>query len=267
MTEEVFDAFAKAREQHLPCVLVTVAATKGSVPRAAGAKMLVYEDGRAVGTIGGGKMEALAIADSMVALQSQIPLLKLYPLHESDAASFGAICGGEVTLLIEPQTTGEALFIVGGGHCGKAISKLARECGFLVTVIDDRAELLVDFPAAHRISDRPAPEFIAGREWQKKDALVIVSRNFELDREALAAALQRGTMGYLGMIGSRRKVRLVFDDLASRGANEAQLRSVFAPIGLDIGADSPAEVAISVMAEVLQTLRGRKGGHLAFGHG
>jgi xanthine dehydrogenase accessory factor len=130
--------------------------------------MLVYEDGRIVGTVGGGKLEALAIGEAVAALRSQLPVLKAFPLHESDVASFGAICGGEVTLLIEPQAVGEALFIVGGGHCGRAIAKLARECNFHVTVIEDRAELLADFPAQRRITGQTAPEFIVDREWRRK---------------------------------------------------------------------------------------------------
>lgn len=258
MNREVFDALVAARNEQKPCVLVTVAATQGSVPREAGAKMLVHGDGEFIGTIGGGKFEALVVAEALGALGArQRAVLKTYPLHEGDADSFGAICGGEVTVLIEPQLGGEALFIVGAGHCARALARLAQDCGWHVTVHDERAELLADFPAHQRIAEPTAPEFIVSRAWQRDEALVLLSRNHELDREALHAALQTGGMGYLGMIGSRRKVRQVFDELGARGIGAEQLARVFAPIGLDVGADAPAEIAVSVMAEMLAVLRRR----------
>ena len=262
MSDTLLQELLSARERRTSCALATVATTTGSVPRKAGAKMIVYGDGKISGTIGGGKFEALVDADTLGALREQRPVLKKYPLHEGDACSFGAICGGEVTILIEPQTTGEALVLVGAGHCAQAIAKLARECGWHVTLLDDRAELLTDSAASLKISDRSPAEFIATHGWQPDEALVLVSRNFEIDREALHAALQQTGIAYLGMIGSLRKVRRVFDDLRQRGISESVLEKVHAPIGLDIGADSPAEIAVAVLAEVMQVLRARKGGHL-----
>ncbi len=263
MSDALLHELLGAREQRTACTLVTVAATSGSVPREAGAKMIVYLTGKTSGTIGGGKFESLVIAESLAAMRGGQPLLKTYPLHEDDAASFGAICGGEATVLIEPQVVKEALFLVGAGHCAQAIARLAGDCGLHVTVIDDRAELLGDFPARQRVSEIAPARFISERQWQRDEALVIVSRNFEIDRDALEAALARGGFGYLGMIGSQRKVRRVFDELASRGVRDEQLATVFAPIGLDIGSEAPAEIAISVLGEVLQVLRSRPGGHLA----
>jgi xanthine dehydrogenase accessory factor len=131
-----------------------------------------------------------------------------------------------------------------------------------VTVQDERAELLADFPASQRIVQPGAPEFIAGRAWRRDEALVLLNRNHELDREALHAALRAGGMGYLGMIGSRRKVRRVFDELSARGVSAEDLARVFAPVGLDVGADSPAEIAVSVMAEMLAVMRAKSGGSL-----
>jgi xanthine dehydrogenase accessory factor len=244
--------------------LVTVAETRGSVPRAAGAKMLVYRDGECFGTVGGGKFEALVIKASLAAIESGETLLKRYPLHEADAESFGAICGGEVTVFIEPQLARERLVIVGAGHCARALAKLAGDCGLHVTVLDDRAELLSDFPQAQRlVPGEKCADFIRQHDWRRGDALVMASRNYQLDLEALAVAIEQPVIGYLGMIGSRRKVQRVFAELAARDPQNAQrLERVFAPIGLDIGADSPTEIAIAVMAEILQVLRGREGGHL-----
>ena len=113
--------------------VVTVAATSGSVPRAAGSKMFVYADGSCAGTIGGGKFESLVIAEAQAAIETKKPLLKTYPLREGETDSFGAICGGEVTVFIEPQSTGEALYLIGAGHCARAIAKseerrVGKEC-------------------------------------------------------------------------------------------------------------------------------------------
>ncbi len=263
MTDALLAELLAAREARSPCALVTVAATTGSVPRAAGSKMLVYADGKISGTIGGGKFESLVRDEAIAALRSKTPLLKNYPLHEGETDSFGAICGGEATVLIEPQVSSEAIYLVGGGHCARAIAKLATESGFFVTVIEDRAEELNDFPAAVCLTSSSPAEFISSRSWQKDEALVMVSRNHEIDREALAAAVQHADgAGYVGMIGSKRKVRMVFEKLRERGLPEEKLSRVYAPLGMDIGADSPAEIAISAMAEIVAVLRARSGGHM-----
>ena len=266
MTDALLAELLQARQARRPCALVTLAATAGSVPRSAGSKMLVYADGKCSGTIGGGKFEALVIEEALVALRWKKPLLKSYPLHEGDADSFGAICGGEATVLIEPQILSEAIYLIGGGHCARAIAKLALDSGFLVSVIEDRPELLEEFPSAVQChTDTTPPEFIAAHPWQGDEALVIVSRNHEIDREALAAAVEQIGAGYIGMIGSKRKVRLVFDQLRERGVAQEKLSHVYAPLGLDIGADSPAEIAISALAEIITVLRRRHAGHMRSG--
>jgi xanthine dehydrogenase accessory factor len=263
MNDALLDELAAARRLRTPCALVTVAATRGSVPRAAGSKMLVYADGAISGTIGGGKFESLVIEEARQQMRATKPLLKTYPLHESSADSFGAICGGEVTVLIEPQILSEAIFLIGGGHCAQAIAKLANDCGLFVTVIDDRAGLMSTLPPhAAVVSDVEPAKFIASRKWQSDEALVIVSRNYEIDRDALAAALEVSGPGYVGMIGSDRKVQRVFDQLRERGVSKEKLAEVYAPLGLDIGADAPAEIAVSVVAEILAVLRQRSGKHL-----
>lgn len=257
--DAVLAALLDARAQRQPCVLATLAAVKGSTPRAAGAKALIFPDGRLLGTIGGGKFESLVIADALTALQRGHPVLKAYPLHETAPDSFGAICGGEATVLLEPQRPGPALVIFGAGHCGQALCRLARDCGWHVTVLDDRPDLLAACPAHHR-HEGAAPAFIAAQAWGPDDALVLVSRNHELDREALAAALATEPgPGYLGMIGSRRKVQHVLADMRQRGLSEARIAALRAPLGLDLAADAPMEIAISILAEIMLVLRQRSG--------
>jgi xanthine dehydrogenase accessory factor len=261
MNDTILDELLRARTARTSCALVTVAATKGSVPREPGSKMIVYGNGKTSGTIGGGKFESLVSEEAIRAMREKKPLLKTYPLHEGDACSFGAICGGEVTIFIEPQMLREAIYLVGAGHCARAVAKLAIDCGLFVTVVDDRVELLADLPEAVAKVSTPAADFIRERKWNPDEALVLVSRNHEIDRDALRAALAVGGAGYVGMIGSRRKVQHVFDQLREQGVTRETLANVYAPLGLDIGADSPAEIAVSVVAEVLAVLRKRSGEH------
>ena len=254
---------AAAQQARVPCALATVVSTRGSVPRAAGAKMLVYGDGRISGTVGGGKFESLVIAEALEIIADGTPRLKTYFLREGEPQSFGAICGGEASVFMEALTAGEALWIFGGGHCSQAIARLARECGFYVGVVEDRTDQAAPerFPGINQlVTDQPAPAFIAGRDWNARDALVIVNRHAGLDKVTLDAALRRGVPGYVGMMGSRRKVSRVFDELAAEGHAREALAKVHAPIGLDIGAESPAEIAVSIVAEVLRFSRRRETG-------
>ena len=262
MTGLLFDEMMKARKERRAHSIVTIAAAKGSVPRQAGSKMLVYPDGKISGTIGGGKFESLVLADTLAMPRKSAPLLKTYPLHEASVDSFGAVCGGEVTVLIEPQLPPPALTLVGAGHCSRALAQLARTCGWHVTVLDDRADQLTAFPA-HDILTDSAPAFIAAKSWQDDDALVLVSRSYQIDRDALATALRHRTMGYLGMIGSQRKVRLVLTDLLSDGFTTADFQDLHAPLGLDLGADHPDEIAVSIFAEILTVFNGTTGLPLA----
>ena len=260
--EELLEAKTSGRE----CVLATVAATKGSVPRQAGTRMIVYASGAISGTIGGGKFEALVIEDSLATLQTGKPELKTYLLREGSPTSFGAICGGEVTALLEPQNQSGTIYLFGAGHCAIAIARLARICGFRTVLIEDRPEIVESFEPADEKRVEPEPaHWISGRSWRRSDALVLVNRNYQLDRDALEAALNTGGFGYLGMMGSKRKVHRVYDELTHRGLDPKVFGQVHAPIGLEIGADSPEEIAVSVIAEVLAVLRGQTGKSMRMG--
>jgi len=262
VSEHIHRLLLEASRSGEACALATVAKVTGSGPREAGAKMVIFEDGRIAGTIGGGKFESLVIDEARKAMTTGKAILKTYPLHEASEESFGAICGGEVTVFIEPQVRAPFFCLIGAGHCAQALAKFASQCGFAVTVLDDRADLLGSphFDSSIRCLSEPSPEaFVRSHKWSERDALVLVSSNYHLDREALAAALEKGGMGYLGMIGSKKKVLTVFDELSKRGISRKLLASVRAPIGLNIGADSPEEIAVSVLAEVIMVLRAADG--------
>lgn len=260
-TDGLLRELLAARARREPCVVATVAAVRGSVPRESGAKALIFEDGRILGTIGGGKMEALVIADALSTLADGQPVLKTYPLHEASPDSFGAICGGEATLFLEPQALGEWLHIFGGGHCGQTLARLAMDCGWHVTLVDDRPDTLKS-GAANVLHEGSAAGYIAARAWRKNDAAVLVARNFHLDRDALAALLANPGAGYLGMMGSKKKVRAVFEELRAQGVTPEALAAVHAPVGLDIRADSPMEIAVSILAEIMAVMRQGRGSSL-----
>ena len=263
MGDDFFSSLQEARESGQPFTVVTVVQTQGSVPRHPGAKMIVFSDGSIRGTVGGGKFESLVIEEAKVRLKDGHNLLRKYPLREGETDSFGAICGGEVTLWFEPHKKAPCLLLVGAGHCAQAIAKLGAECGFHVTVVDDRREWTETCPGVHRkVSDRAPQEVIRGLSWTGEDAIVLVSRNFMIDRDALEEAVKAKAIGYIGMIGSRKKVFQVYDELKAKGVKAEALGRVYAPIGLDIGSDSPVEIAVSVLGEILQVLRQAKGGHL-----
>ena len=262
VTEDIHGLLLEASHAGEACAVATVAKVTGSAPREVGTKMVIFEDGRIAGTIGGGKFESLVIEEARKAMATGKPILKTYPLHEASEESFGAICGGEVTVFIEPQARPPFFCLIGAGHCARALAKFASECGFTVTVLDDRANLLglPHFDSSIRCLSEPSAEaFVRSQNWSERDAVVLVSRNYHLDREALAAALEKGGMGYLGMIGSKKKVLTVFDELSKRGISREALACVRAPVGVNIGADSPAEIAVSVLAEVIMVLRAADG--------
>src|SRR5437016_8320079 len=148
MNDALLEELLRARQTRTLCALATVAATTGSVPRQTGSKMLVYADGKVSGTIGGGKFEALVVEECLKSIATKEPVLKTYPLREDKPDSFGAICGGEVTVMIEPQNLSSALFLVGAGHCSLAIARLATDCGMYATVVEDRADLIENLPAS-----------------------------------------------------------------------------------------------------------------------
>ena len=262
---------AELRTKGAACAMVTVIATAGSTPRKAGAKMVVVPDsGKPVGTIGGGKLEALAIemAQKSILEEKFTPFVTNYPLHEADEHSFGAVCGGEVTILTETFPAARPLVIVGAGHCGSAIARLARTIGLPVHLVDDRSHLtaatgLDNLPTAASLAELGFSAAPSCSPPAMPLAVVAVSRNYETDLSALRTIAEYlDQIPYVGMIGSTRKVRKVMDTLAGDGIPPERLKMIFAPIGLDIGAESPAEIAVSVIAQILTVTRGRNGGHL-----
>jgi xanthine dehydrogenase accessory factor len=263
--DRVLAALLEARERGQPAVLATIVRARGSVPRHAGSKMLVYGDGRTVGTIGGGQMEALVVQEAAAALAERQPRLLPYSLVEPDRGDPG-VCGGEVEIFLEPYPAPAAVWVVGCGHVGRAVAHLAHWLGFRVIVTDDRVELAtpeatpggdVYLPGA--IEHALAAEPVTGNSY-----LVVVTRNVLVDREILPKLLDTPAP-YIGVIGSQRRWTETRRILQEDGLDEVRLGRIRSPIGLELNAETPEEIAVSILAEILMLHRGGSGTPMAAG--
>jgi xanthine dehydrogenase accessory factor len=258
MNQEVFAAVADALERGEPAALVTIVSTTGSTPQRIGAKMLVFADGRIVGTIGGGCYENDAFWKARDAITSRKPQLVRYELSDDFAQETGLICGGQMDVYIEPIEPSPELYIVGAGHVGFHLGRAAHEAGFRVHVVDDREKFAnrERFPDAAEVVVDDIPAWIARTPLPAHAYAVIVTRGHTNDLEALRALAPR-ELRYLGLIGSRAKVARIYDQLTADGLPTEKLSHVHAPIGLDIGAVTPQEIAVSILAELIAVKHGK----------
>ena len=236
--------------------LVTVVRSQGSTPQRAGAKMLVWADGRTVGTIGGGCYENDAFWKAREAIATGRPSLLHYELNDDFAQENGLICGGQMDVHIDPLAPSPRLFIIGAGHVGLHLAKAAAEVGFRIHVVDDREKFANPerFPGADIVVE-PIPEWLQRADVPAASYVVVVTRGHQHDLDAMRALAAR-ELKYLGLIGSRAKVARISDALVAEGMPPECLERVHAPIGLEIGAVTPAEIAISILAELIAVSRG-----------
>ena len=258
MSDDVLREIPRALDGGRAAALVTIVATSGSTPRRAGAKLLVYADGRVVGTIGGGSCEHDALDRAREAIRMQQPLLVHYDLENGTPGEGGVICGGQMDVFIEPLHPASHLYIIGAGHVGREVARVAYLAGFQVHVVDDRPEFAnaERFPDAVEVVVDDIPGWLTRTQLPPRAYAVIVTRGHRDDHDALNALAGRD-LTYLGMIGSRAKVRQVFDSLAARGVPAEALARVHAPVGLDLGASTPGEIAVSIVAELVAVRSGR----------
>jgi xanthine dehydrogenase accessory factor len=259
MNREVFAAVADALERGEPAALVTIVSTTGSTPQRIGAKMLVFSDGRIVGTIGGGCYENDAFGKAREAILSRKPQLVHYELDDDFAQETGLICGGQMDVYIEPIEPSPELYVIGAGHVGFHLARIAQEAGFSVHVVDDREKFANPerFPTAVEIVVDDIPAWIARANLPTHAYAVIVTRGHTNDLEALRALAPR-ELRYLGLIGSRAKVARIYGELAKSRIDAEALSRVHAPIGLDIGAVTPQEIAVSILAELIAVKHGKE---------
>jgi xanthine dehydrogenase accessory factor len=258
MNREVFAAVADALERGEPAALVTIVSTTGSTPQRVGAKMLVFGDGRIVGTIGGGCYENDAFGKAREAIATRAAQLVHYELSDDFAQETGLICGGQMDVYIEPIEPSPELYIIGAGHVGFHLARVAHDVGFRIHVIDDREKFAnaERFPAAAEIVVDDIPSWIARAGLPAHAYAVIVTRGHTNDLDALRALAPR-ELRYLGLIGSRAKVARIYDALTTEQMPAETLKRVHAPIGLDIGAVTPQEIAVSILAELIAVKHGK----------
>lgn len=258
MSQEVLTALVQALERGEEAALVTIVAAQGSTPQRVGAKMLVFADGRTVGTIGGGCYENDALWKAKEALQARKPRLVRYDLTDDFAEESGLICGGQMQVYIEPVEPAPRLYIVGAGHVAQHLGRLASSVGFRTYVLDDREKFAnrERFPDAEEISVESIPDWLHRAELPANSYVVVVTRGHRHDLDALRALAARD-LRYLGLIGSKAKVKKIYDALLAEAMPPECLSRVHAPIGLDIGAVTPEEIAVSILSELIAVRRGK----------
>jgi xanthine dehydrogenase accessory factor len=254
---EVLEAALRVEARGERAALVTVVATEGSTPQKAGARMLVHADGRIVGTIGGGCLEAEMTWRAREAIEGGRPRLVSYDLTPEQAGEDGLVCGGRMQVFIEPIEGTPVLCLFGAGHVAQPLARMAKACGFRVELADDRVKFANPerFPEADLVV---VDSFAAAAEKMTLGAnsyAVVVTRGHKGDGEALRAALGRG-LRFVGLLGSRPKVVHIFAALEKRGVSREALARVHAPMGLEIGAQTPDEIAVSILSEMIAVRRG-----------
>ena len=243
--------------------LATVVKARGSVPRHAGSKMLVYADSRMSGTVGGGEMESRVVDEATAALADGQPRVVPYSLVDPERGDPG-VCGGEVEIYVEPYRPPATVLVIGCGHVGRAVARLAGWLGYRVVVTDDREELATpektpgaDLYLPGSIEDALSEFGVTGNTY-----IIAVTRNVLVDRQILPRLV--GTAApYIGVIGSRRRWQETLKLLSADGLSDEQLGRFHSPIGLELHAETPEEIALSIMAEIVMLRRGGSGERMA----
>ncbi len=246
--KDIYEELVQLIKKGEQTVLVTVTAVTGSVPRHTGSKMIVRADGSIFGTIGGGALEKDVIAASQQYQGTNQPTVKSIALEEDE----GMLCGGSVEILFEPIGSAEKLFVFGAGHIGLELAPLALKAGFHVTVADDRPEFASPerFPEVNSLEAGAFKEILPRLQFNERTYIVIVTHGHKFDEEVLYYCVQQ-PFAYLGMIGSQRKTLTIFRHLEEKGIDAEKLNRVNSPVGLNIGAETPFEIAISIMSEMI----------------
>jgi xanthine dehydrogenase accessory factor len=255
----MFAEIAAALGRGEPVALVTVVKIYGAAPCAPGARLLVRADGGVIGTLGGAGTDARAREDALRALASGESGLHTYHLDPEGGESVGS-CGATLEVFIEPLRPQPRLIVAGSGYVAQALARLCAPFGWRLALLDDRSEFVraAALPDGVESAVGELPELIVAHHPDSMTAVVIVTRGHRSDGEALRAALETPA-GYVGMIGSPSKVRQIFRALLKEGFAAEALERVHAPIGLDLGAETPDEIALSIAAELLMWRRGGSG--------
>jgi xanthine dehydrogenase accessory factor len=258
--EDVLAALTDALSRGESVALVTIVSAHGSTPQRVGARMLVHADGRTVGTIGGGCYEHDAFWKARETLVSRTAQLVHYELSDDLAEESGLICGGRMDVFIEPVEPSPHLYILGAGHVGYQLGQIAHTVGFKLHVVDDRQKFAnrERFPEAAEVVVESLDTWVRAAAIPATAFVVVLTRGHRQDFDVLQALAGR-ELRYVGLIGSRAKVARLTDALLEAGVSPDWLKQLHAPIGFDIGAISPEEIAVAILAELIAVRRGKAG--------
>lgn len=254
--ETIYEEILKLTKNGEGAALATIISASGSTPREQGAKMLIREDGSILGTVGGSILEAQVREEAKQVICEGKP--KLLHIDLAGKTEEGMICGGKAEVYIEPILPKSTLYIFGGGHISFALAKMGKMLDFRVVVIDDRKEYANPerFPEADKTVAGAYPNTFSQLSVNPYSYIIIVTRGHAFDQTVLEWAITTNAC-YIGMIGSRKKIKTIYDNLGAKGVSEAALKQVHAPIGLNINAETPEEIAVSILAEIIQVRRAR----------
>jgi xanthine dehydrogenase accessory factor len=253
---DLFEEILRLRREGKRAVMATIVHTNGSIPSFESSRMLVREDGSIIGTIGGGCVEAEVWSAAKDVLKAEAPRKMVFNLNNEASYDNGLICGGTLEVFVEPILPQPMLYIFGGGHVSMALANAANNVGFAIGVIDDREQFAnaQRFPMAREVFTSYEDAF-AKIQPNPSTYLLIVTRGHRDDMRVLAWAVKTPAR-YIGMIGSKRKVLSVYQALEREGFSPDLFKGVHAPVGLEIGALTPEEIAISISAELIAVRRG-----------
>ena len=254
--EDIFQEIVRIRSQGQRAALATVISAKGSTPRETGSKMLIRTDGTILGSIGGGSLEAHVCKEAIKVMTENRSMLLRFDLTGKEVAEEGMICGGNMEVFVEPILPEPCLLIFGAGHISLFLAKMGKMVGFRIVVIDDRPEFAnrERFPEADEVIAQDFPAAFPRLTTNRTSYIAIVTRGHLQDETVLEWAV-RTDAAYIGMIGSRKKNQTVFSHLQAKGIPEKRLKEVHAPIGLNINAKTPEEIALSIIAEIIKARR------------
>lgn len=261
-TIDLYQELIRLQHDGRSSAMTTIVQCSGSSPQKEGSKMLVRDDGTIVGTLGGGCLEAEVIQAALVAIEEGTPRSIPITLTEQNG---GLVCGGKVLVFIEPILPQPHLVILGAGHVGKALANAAKLAGLRITVIDDRSDYAnrESIPAADACMVSSFADCLHPGMTDEHTFIVIATRGHQYDLDAVVAAL-RTNAAYIGLLGSVRKKAVLFRKLLDAGFREDDLARIVTPVGLSIGAVTPEEIAVSIVAQIIEVRRKR--GSRSVGH-
>jgi xanthine dehydrogenase accessory factor len=251
MEKDIYESIVQARTAGRRAALATIIVQKGSTPRKDSAKMLIFEDGEQIGTIGGGCNEAEVCREAAAVIRTEKPKIIAFDLTDEDADESALLCGGTMEVYIEPILPSPMLYIFGAGHVGQAVAEITCKVGFKIVAVDDR----IKYANSERF---PGCEVVVG-DWEavferlpinESSYVLITTRGHQHDLLCLRLAL-RTPARYIALLGSRRKTRLLLETLCKEGFKEAEFQRVYSPAGIEIGSETPEEIAVSIAAELI----------------